>query len=212
MTTVGITTELLVAGLKSRPDRVEPCVAAFAEACALYGINETPQRLAYFLAHVGHESGGLRWLREIWGPTAAQRRYERNFDAPWPATPGQAKLSRFATNRLAYRLGNTERGDGKLFMGRGGIQTTGRGNYVRLRDRLRERGVDCPDFEAEPHRLQEPHWAIWSAADYWGMKNLNDAADAGDFHLSTKLVNGGYNGLEDREQRLAGVLGIVGFA
>lgn len=35
-----------------------------------------PQRAAAFLAQIGHESGQLRYVREIWGPTAAQRRYE----------------------------------------------------------------------------------------------------------------------------------------
>ncbi len=67
----------------------------------------TPARAAAFLAQVGHESGQLRYLREIWGPTPAQVRYEGRAD-----------------------LGNAQPGDGKRFMGRGLIQITGRKNYA----------------------------------------------------------------------------------
>ncbi len=31
------------------------------------------KRAAAFIAQIGHESGQLRYVREIWGPTAAQR-------------------------------------------------------------------------------------------------------------------------------------------
>ena len=60
----------------------------------------TPLRAAMFLAQLAHESGQFRYMEEIWGPTDAQRRYE---------PPGA----------LASRLGNTERGDGFRFKGRG---------------------------------------------------------------------------------------------
>ena len=30
-----------------------------------------PKRAAAFIAQIGHESGHLRYVREIWGPTAA---------------------------------------------------------------------------------------------------------------------------------------------
>lgn len=153
-----------------------------AAACAFYGIS-TPARIAAFLAQVGHESGGFRYTTEIWGPTPAQARYEGRAD-----------------------LGNTQPGDGSRFRGHGFIQTTGRHNHARVRDRLRERlSIDVPDFEAEPERLAELQWACLSAADYWDMRNINAAADAGDFERVTRLVNGGLNGLADRQARWARV-------
>jgi len=38
------------------------------------------QRVAAFIAQIGHESGQLKYMREIWGPTAAQARYEGRTD------------------------------------------------------------------------------------------------------------------------------------
>ena len=72
----------------------------------------TPLRCAAFIAQLAHESGEFRWMEEIWGPTAAQQRYEPPSD-------------------LAAKLGNTQAGDGKRFKGRGPIQITGRFNYAK---------------------------------------------------------------------------------
>lgn len=152
-----------------------------SDACAFYGIN-TPARLAAFLAQIGHESGGLRFVRELWGPTPVQERYEGRHD-----------------------LGNTQPGDGSRYRGRGLIQTTGRYNYQRVRDRLRESfgDADVPDFEVEPEALEQPRWAALSAADYWDDRGLNALADSGDFLTMTKRINGGTNGLPDRLERWA---------
>lgn len=160
----------------------DEAAARFAEplavACASYGI-DTLERLAMFLAQIGHESGSLRYTSELWGPTQAQRRYEGRAD-----------------------LGNTRPGDGSRFRGHGLIQTTGRANHARVRDRLRERFHGAPDFEAEPERLTEPQWAALSAADYWDDRGLNALADAGDFERITRRINGGLNGHADRVARL----------
>jgi putative chitinase len=167
--------------------RAVGCTAANAErfagplaaACAFYGI-DTPKRLAAFLAQLGHESGSFRFVVELWGPTPAQTRYEGRAD-----------------------LGNTQQGDGFTYRGRGLIQTTGRHNYAKTRDRLRERfpHLDVPDFEAEPGRLAEPQWAALSAADYWDSRGLNAMADADQFERITRAINGGINGYDDRLAR-----------
>lgn len=172
-----LSTDLLVSALGCARGLAETFAEPLSLSCERYEIN-TPERLAAFLAQIGHESGALRYTRELWGPTPAQQRYEGRRD-----------------------LGNTEPGDGARFKGRGLIQTTGRANYARLRDRLRAAGVDCPDFEVQPEELEAPQWAAISAADYWSMRGINLAADAGDFERVTRLVNGGLNGLADRKAR-----------
>jgi putative chitinase len=64
---------------------------------------DTPLRQASFLAQVGHESGQLRYMREL----ASGAAYEGRAD-----------------------LGNVIAGDGVRFKGRGLLQVTGRANYA----------------------------------------------------------------------------------
>ena len=138
-------------------------------------LNELPV-LAQFLAQVMHESGGLRYVREIWGPTKAQKGYEGRAD-----------------------LGNTKPGDGKRFMGRDVIQVTGRSNYRQLTAWVRKTFGKGPDFEAKPELLESPEWlgigAIWY---FLTRKGLLDYARAGNIEMVTKRVNGGLNGYADR--------------
>jgi putative chitinase len=152
----------------ARWDRACTFAPLLTAAMAEFGI-DTEARQAAFLAQVGHESGGLHWMVELWGPTAAQARYEGRAD-----------------------LGNTESGDGYRFRGRGLIQTTGRANYAAVGAAL---GFD---LLAEPEKLGEPELACRSAAWYWQAHNLNAFADAGDFETLTKRINGGLTGYEQR--------------
>lgn len=152
----------------ARIDRAVEFVSPIILAMDEFDIN-TPARRAAFLAQVGHESGGLHWLNEIWGPTAAQSRYEGRAD-----------------------LGNTEPGDGFKFRGRGLLQTTGRANYRSTSEAL---GVD---FEGRPELLATAEYAARSAAWFWKNRGLNELADAGDFRKITLRINGGTNGMEDR--------------
>lgn len=160
-------------------------VAPLSDAMTKYNIT-TKKRIAAFLAQIGHESGRLRYAKEIWGPTAAQMRYERDMSAAWPPTKEDRR------NILAWRLGNAMSGDGKTFMGRGLIQVTGRTNY-------RSVGLGLgKDFIAFPRVLELPEFATLSAAFYWDKFSLNDKADAEDFDAITKAINGGQNGRDDR--------------
>ena len=171
--------DLLAAAIGCQRSRAALFAGPLDVACARYAI-DTPIRMAMFIAQIGHESGSLQFVREVWNPkqVPAQSRYEGRAD-----------------------LGNTLPGDGFRFRGRGLIQTTGRANYRFVRDSLRKGGYRCPDFEQEPELLEEPQWAALSACDYWEMRKCNEAADAGNFELVTRLVNGGTNGLVDRLNR-----------
>lgn len=142
-------------------------------ACLEFGITG-PVRIAAFLAQIGHESGGFVHVREIWGPTPAQERYENRRD-----------------------LGNVVPGDGSRFRGRGLIQITGRANYQAVAGAL---GIDSVN---RPELLEQPRNAARSAAWWWAAHGCNELADSGDFRALTKRINGGYNGLDDRLERWA---------
>ena len=149
-------------------ERLQVFVPWLNAAMAEYEI-DTPQRQAAFLAQIAHESGGFRWVREIWGPTEQQKRYEGRAD-----------------------LGNTQPGDGRRYMGRGLIQVTARSNY---RTCGRALGLD---LEENPQLLELPQHACSSAAWFWSSRKLNDLADLDEFERITRRINGGLNGLAER--------------
>lgn len=91
-------------------------------------------------------------------------------------------------------LGNIHKGDGKKFKGRGLIQITGRANYTEMSNDV---GID---FVSEPLMLAWPEYAVMSACWFWHKRKLNALADKGEFKEITRRINGGYNGLEDREK------------
>ncbi len=167
---VSVTAELL-----TRLGWVAPSeyAAALGPACRSYSIT-TPTRLAAFLAQVGHESGGGRHTREIWGPTPAQLRYEGRAD-----------------------LGNHLPGDGRRFLGRGLIQVTGRANTYGALGALRpQMSIDefCAWLESRPGAAESACW-------WWAKHGCNEIADSGDFERLTRRINGKLNGLADRRQR-----------
>lgn len=144
-------------------------VPALNTAMNRYGIVGTA-RAAAFIAQVGHESGQLRYVREIWGPTAQQLTYE-----------GRAEL------------GNTVKDDGSKYRGRGLIQITGRANYAACGETL---GLDLIN---RPELLELPQHAAMSAAWFWSTRGLNTLADQKDFAKITRRINGGLTGQADRQ-------------
>ena len=90
-------------------------------------------------------------------------------------------------------LGNIFPGDGVKYKGRGLLQITGRSNYLKCGNALRI------DLISHPELLEQPIYAALSAAWYWDRHGLNELADRRAFKQITKVINGGYNGLAERE-------------
>lgn len=132
----------------------------------------TPLRTAHFLAQIGHESLSLKFTEEL----ASGEDYEGRKD-----------------------LGNTEVGDGKRFKGRGFIQLTGRSNYKAYSD---DAGLKLLDPGNEVLVAKTPAHALGVSLWFWRRNNLNRHADKDDLRAVTKRINGGYNGLADREKYL----------
>jgi len=144
-----------------------------------FGI-DGPLRVAAFLAQVGHESGGLHWLTELWGPTLDQLRYDER---------GDLGNLRDEAKAAAAKHGSTP---GRWWCGRGLIQVTGYDNYVRIGTEL------SLDLVNQPQLLAQPHWAVASACIFWRDEKLNDLADLQQFDEITRRINGGTNGMADR--------------
>lgn len=92
----------LIAAMPYAGARADTFAAPLTAAMSEFGIT-TPQQQAAFLGQVAHESGSLRYTREL----SDGRAYEGRAD-----------------------LGNTATGDGPRYKGRGLLQITGRGNYA----------------------------------------------------------------------------------
>lgn len=134
-----------------------------------YNIN-TKLRVAHFLAQIGHESGSFRYTEEI----ASGRDYEGRAD-----------------------LGNTEKGDGERFKGRGLIQLTGRANYSKYSKYIGR------DLVSEPEKVSDDlGLAVNVAGWFWMNTSLNKFADRDEIRTVTKRINGGLNGLRDRQDYL----------
>lgn len=142
-----------------------------------YRILDNDLRVAHFMAQLAHESGNFRYMEEI----ASGRAYEGRKD-----------------------LGNTEKGDGTRYKGRGPIQLTGRANYRKYGRAL---GID---FENNPEIVALPSIGMLVACKYWYDNGLNELADKDDINLITRRINGGYNGLDDRKAKLNTMKGMLG--
>ena len=108
----------------------------------------------------------------------------------------ELKYSRELASGQAYEgrkdLGNVVKGFGVKYKGRGLIQITGFYNYEKITEAFKV------DFLKEPELLETPKYATMSACWWWKTHGLNEIADNGDFRMITKIINGGYNGWEDR--------------
>ena len=169
-----ITPELLksIAAPKGRMMIIDDVAKYLSIYMSQYGIDNY-LRVCHFLAQATHECDGFNTLREYWGPTPAQRRYEGRKD-----------------------LGNVVKGDGRRYMGRGIFQITGRYNYKLYGTKL---GID---LENKPELAEDPKTSVLIALEYWKTKGLSELADKDDVVGITKKINGGTNGLFDRRQYL----------
>jgi len=132
---------------------------------------DTPLRVRHFLAQAACETAAFSRLKESDGGNPHYfDRYEGNVN-----------------------LGNTQEGDGARFCGRGLLDTTGRWNYTHL---AKLTGLDCVNH---PELLERPATAVVAAVKYWASRNCNAAADTNDIETVTREIDGGLNGLPDRQ-------------
>ncbi|MDB9425433.1 hypothetical protein PN437_11095 [Microcystis aeruginosa CS-564/01] len=142
-----------------------------------FEINTVP-RIRHFLSQTAHESGGLQYMTEIWGPSQVPA--QRTYDPPYPK---------------AKELGNTKIGEGKKYRGAGAIQLTGKYNYQAFSRFINDPKVmDGADYVGA-------NYPFTSAGFWWKNNNMNALCDrGGTVREVTKKVNGGYNGLADRQR------------
>lgn len=185
---------------------VEHWYDALVQVLPDYGI-DTPERQAAFLAQCMHESGGFQAIKENlnYKATSLMRVFPKYFPTEELALEYANNPSKIANRVYANRMGNgpEESGDGYAYCGRGLIQLTGKNNYQAFADSLEGNLEDVPEY------LGTFEGAVQSACWFWETNNLNQYADSGDIKTMTRVINGGYLGLEDRINHYNHVLDVL---
>lgn len=162
---------------------------------------DSKERVSMFIAQCGHESGGFTRFTEGLNYSAKGLRgtFPKYFADDVTASAYERKPEKIANKAYANRMGNgpESSGDGWKYRGIGLIQLTGKDNYTLF---SKDSGIDLVT-DPEKYRTDLSviiKTAIW----FWNKNKLNSYCDNNDFIGLTKKINGGLNGLEDRQDKL----------
>ena len=201
-----VTLDLLQKIFPSTPAKVlTTFVGPLNDTLGKYEINTVP-RLAMFLAQCGHETGGFTRIEEnlMYGGERLLVVYPKYFKNV-NTSLYERNPEKIANHVYCNRMGNgpEESGDGYKFRGRGLIQTTGKYNYQLLAT------VWNMSLDEVVKFMGLPIGAVKSAAEFWRKQNLNAYADTKDVDGATKIINGGYKGLEERKALFSKVMSVL---
>lgn len=156
---------------------------------------------AYCLATTFHETGGtMKPIKECGNHAYFTRMYDIEGSRP-------AK---------ARELGNLKPGDGALFCGRGFVQLTGRNNYRRATEKLKDLGllVNGENLETSPALAMRPDIAAaimtYGMVEGWftgrklkdNLLNNDSPASRQMFYVSRDIINGGDKSLKIADEAI----------
>lgn len=187
----------------------EKYFAPLNEAMAEFNV-DTPLRVAAFLAQAMHESGMFQHLRENlnYGWEGLRKTFPKYFPTDLEAQQYSRQAERIANRVYANRMGNGDEasGDGWRYRGVGIFQLTGADNLRACSIAL----FGDDRVLSDPALLEQPANACRSAAWFWSVNKLNQLADQEDMRGITKKINGGYNGLKERQENYDNILKAFG--
>ena len=168
------------------------------KAMAYYKL--TAERAAHFFGQCSHETGGFDVFSENLNYSAAglQNTFGKYFPGDLENSYARQPI-KIASRVYADRMGNGNEAsqDGWKFRGRGALQTTGKDNYQAFATSIGKPEIlTNPDLVATDYAFEAALFfftrnKLWSICD----GGVNDAT----IKALTKRVNGGYNGIEERE-------------
>lgn len=202
-------TEISIEQLKQllpKNSHVDQWHEALTQLLPKYEINTT-NRIAAFIAQCMHESGCFETLVENlnYGAKGLIMTWPKRFTSTELANKYARQPEMIANFVYSDRLGNGNEtsGDGWKYRGRGLIQLTGKYNYQKFADAVGMELKEVPDY------LETKKGATEAACLFWKNNNLNSYADNNDIKGMTKIINGGYTGLEDRKQHYNHALNVM---
>jgi len=159
----------------SSPEQLKKFLAAKATQAGLVG-----KELMHFISQCAHETLDFARLEEFGEPRYFAKKYDPQY------APIKAKA-----------IGNTIKGDGIKFKGRGFIHLTGRYNYKKAGEALGLPLEQNPDMAVIPKVAADI--AIW----YWKSRVQPKVTDFGTSTVKnvTKQINPGMKGLKSRQTK-----------
>lgn len=170
----------------------------------------TDSQLAHFLSQTDHETGGFNYSTENlnYSATRLMQVFKKYFPTDNLARQYANNPEKIANRVYANRMGNGNEasGDGWKYRGRGSIQLTGKDNYTDFSKWIEDKEVlTNPDIVATEY--------FWDAGLYYFTKNniwkQAKYEDANSVKAIRKVINGGYNGLQDVQDKFAKYLKLV---
>ena len=180
---------------RARASLIQGILAQMPAAQAKYGLTNK-NRLAMFLAQTSHECGGGTITEENLNYTAVRMMqvWPTRFRTLASAQPYARNPRGLANKVYNGRMGNvTGTDDGWNYRGRGLIQITGKDGYVQVGK------IAGLNLLANPDLANSRDTALLVAGAFWQWKGLNKWADAGNYLMVTRLINGGTTGWVDRQ-------------
>jgi putative chitinase len=164
---------------------VRPYVDAAFDEMYDVGCN-TFNKWAMLLSQCSHESLGFKYKEENlnYSKKALLSVFGKYFTNE-TATKYERKPQEIANIVYGNRMGNREN-EGWKYRGRGWIMLTGYNNYQLY------------GHDDNPDELFDPVVAFITAADFFDENNLWDSSERLLVKSVTRVINGGYHGLEDR--------------
>lgn len=165
----------------------------------VWGLNN--EQLSHFMAQTHHETGGFKLDTENlnYSTSGLLKVFPKYFGVgKLPASQYANKPEAIANVVYANRMGNREPCDGYTYRGRGALQLTGKDNYKAFADFLKDNEVlTNPDIVTTKY-FWETALFYFTRNNLWGQMKYTDAEAV---KKISKAVNGGYNGLLDRQAK-----------
>lgn len=176
----------------------EMVIANIEPALVKFNIT-TPRRISSFVGQLAHESANFTRMVENLNYSAKRLRevWPKHFPSPGVAAQYAHRPAAIGARAYRLRMGNGDEasGDGFKFRGRAWIMVTGKNNYLAVAKAF---GMTLDETVAY---LETPDGAFMASAWWWQTHRLNELADGWQITESTKVINGGLNGLDDRKAK-----------
>lgn len=173
---------------------------------------DTDEEVAMFLAQIGHESADLNKLAENMNYKSqrlislfGRHRISAEDAVKYGASSGTKANQQMIANTIyggnwgRINLGNTEPNDGWDYRGSGPMHLTGRANFAMCGSDLGLPLLAQPELVRNDCSI-----AIQTAIWFW-----ENRVSGITVKTTTKQINGGYNGLDDRTQRYTRTLRVL---